>query len=172
MQQEIWRDIPDYEGRYQVSNLGRIKSFNYRNPKGKIVKGFIAKDGYERIALWNHCKSRKYQIHRLVALAFLPNPYNYPIINHKNEIRNDNRVENLEWCTYSYNATYGMAVERNIKNKIKPIIRINKKDGTEREYISINEAARQNGIISQNIVACLKGRRKSAGMFYWKYKKV
>lgn len=110
---EIWKDIEGYEGKYQVSNLGGVRCLNYRrtgSTKEKI--GFTNKDGY---IVYQLCTGGICKIaleHRLVAQAFIPNPNNYPCVNHKNEIKNDNRVENLEWCTDKYNTNYGT---RNIR---------------------------------------------------------
>ena len=112
---EIWRDIPEYEGLYQVSNMGQVKSLNRyvrgnsnskMFKKGILLKFSSDKDGYLTVGLHKDKKQKLMKIHRLVALAFLENPENLPCINHKNEIKTDNRVENLEWCTYQYNATY------------------------------------------------------------------
>ena len=117
---ETWRDIKDYVGKYQVSNLGRVKSTK-RIRKGKnnsivevpekILKGKKDKDGYIEYALCTgiHGKMKYYRGHRLVAEAFIPNPDNLQIINHINEIKDDNRVSNLEWCTPQYNKFYSTA---------------------------------------------------------------
>lgn len=170
MQQEIWKDAPNYEGLYKVSNLGRVMTIRRSGTKGCILKEQITKDGYNRISLSKNGNYKKFPIHRLVAMAFIPNPDNLPIINHKNEIRNDNRVENLEWCNYSYNATYGGATERRIKNIIKPIVCFDSNGIIIAEFKSVNDAERETHIHHSNIVACLKGRRKIAGGFKWNYK--
>jgi hypothetical protein len=104
---EVWKDIKGYEGLYQVSNLGRVKSLcYYGGKKEKIIKGGVNPQGYIIIGLNKNNKRTSYTEHRLVALAFLDNPNNYPVINHKNGIKTDNRVENLEWCTYQQNTIH------------------------------------------------------------------
>ena len=106
---EVWKDIKGYEGLYQVSNLGNVMSLHYRGTKNKkqLLKPAKDKDGYLSIALYKDGKTKQYRVHRLVASAFIPNPNNYSQVNHINEIKDDNRVENLEWCTAKYNNNYG-----------------------------------------------------------------
>lgn len=117
--EEIWKDIDGFEGRYQISSLGKVKrskrvvlSANRFGEFRKTIKekellGFYSK-GYHRVLLDN----KKYSVHRLVAEAFIPNPDNLPIVNHKDENPSNNSVDNLEWCTVSYNLQYGSAIER------------------------------------------------------------
>ena len=105
---EIWKDIEDFNGTYQVSNLGRIKMLDYIASDGRKLKGRIRRtsknnSGYTIINI----KSKHFLVHRLVAKAFIPNPNNYPQINHKDENKQNNRVDNLEWCTNKYNNNYG-----------------------------------------------------------------
>lgn len=109
---EIWKDIKGYEGLYQVSNIGRVKSLkkevNGRGNKIRIVKERILKpvivyNGYERVILSKNCKTKLYRVNRLVAQAFIPNNNNYPIINHIDGNKRNNIVDNLEWCSYSHN---------------------------------------------------------------------
>lgn len=102
-----WRDIKGYEGKYQVSNLGNVKSLNFhRKNKECLLTPKIDKDGYLEIALYKNGKSKYYRIHRLVAIAFISNNENKKEVNHINGIKSDNRVDNLEWCTSSENQVH------------------------------------------------------------------
>ena len=158
---EIWRDIEGYKGKYQVSNMGRVKSLNYRNTgKEKIMKPHDNGKGYLRVELCKEGKGKQCRINRLVAQAFLENPDNLPEVNHKDEDKANNCVENLEWCTSQYNMEYSFA---------KAIIGIDKVSGLIVEFPSLMEAERQTGISNKYICDCLKGRRNSAGGFYWIY---
>ena len=158
---EEWRDIKGFEGKYMVSNLGRVKSLNYnKTGKEKIMKGVPDGYGYFQLSLCKEGKVKNCRINRLVAQAFIPNPDNLPEVNHKDKIRTNNRVDNLEWCTTQYNVEY---------SKAKAVIGINKVSGLILEFPSANEAKRQTGINQSNIIQCCKGRRNSAGGFYWHY---
>ena len=159
--EEIWRDIKGFEGKYMVSNLGRVKSLNYnKTGKEKIMKGVPDGYGYFQLSLCKEGKVKNCRINRLVAQAFIPNPDNLPEVNHKDKIRTNNRVDNLEWCTTQYNVEYSRA---------KAVIGINKVSGLILEFPSANEAKRQTGINQSNIIQCCKGRRKSTGGYYWHY---
>ena len=110
---EEWKDIKDYEGLYQVSSCGRVKSLNYRHAgTEKILKQSTDKSGYKVVSLSQNNKMKAYKVHRLVATAFLDNPNDYKEINHIDECKYNNFVENLEWCTHKYNANYGTRKER------------------------------------------------------------
>lgn len=104
--QEIWKDIVGYENKYQISSWGRL-----RNTNG-IMKPMFASNGYLVACLWKNNKQRKFVMHRLVAQAFLENPQNYKEINHIDEDKTNNRVENLEWCSHKYNMNYGTLKEK------------------------------------------------------------
>lgn len=108
MEKEIWKNVTGYECLYQVSNLGRVKSLprNGTIKKERILKTYFDKDNYEIVTLSKNNINKKRRVHRLVAEAFLPNPNNFPVINHKNHNPKDNNVNNLEWCTEEYNAKY------------------------------------------------------------------
>ena len=129
---EIWKDIKGYEKLYQVSNLGnvrRIKFINNRTQKDKIKMLKLIKDkkGYLKINLWKNNKSKMFLVHRIVAETFILNPNNLPQVNHKDENKSNNCVENLEWCSQKYNNNYGnrlnnirkKLMEKNVKKKMK-----------------------------------------------------
>ena len=169
---EIWKDIKNYEGLYQISNLGRIKSLRTFNSftktyynREKILKGKIDTNGYVMVCL---CKeNKKYiRVHRLVAETFIPNFKNYPIINHKDENKKNNRVDNLEWCTYTYNNSYG--TKNN--NICKAIIQYDLEGNYINEYKSIMEASRKLKINHSGIVQALKRKNNKAYGYLWKYK--
>lgn len=119
---EIWKDIPNYEGLYQVSNLGRIKSIGRRvswkfydkpcarNHNERMITPEVGKIGYYRVGLCKNGKRTRYSLHRIIAKAFIPNPDNLPTVNHKNGIKTDNRLENLEWVSYSDNNLHAWRV--------------------------------------------------------------
>lgn len=118
---EQWKDIKGYEGLYEVSNLGNVRSLDrivkrgqgYMIKEGRILAQFYEeKKGYYQVALAKDGKAKKYRVHRLVALAFLDNPSNYTDVNHKDEVKTNNNVDNLEWCTRKYNNNYGTKPER------------------------------------------------------------
>ena len=115
---EIWKDIKDFESYYQISNLGRIRSVtrkakvkilnnDYRTIKGQLLSPAKTKDGYLKVSLSKEHKRYYFKVHRLVAQTFIPNPNNYPCVNHKDENKSNTGVDNLEWCTIKYNCNYG-----------------------------------------------------------------
>ena len=109
--QEVWKEIEGTNGMYQVSNLGNVKSFT-RIKKGGLLKFGHFSNGYLFAHIRINGKRRSYLVHRLVASAFLPNPQNLPQVNHKDENKTNNRVDNLEWCTHLYNQNYGTKNQR------------------------------------------------------------
>lgn len=110
--EEEWRDIPGFDGKYQASNLGRIRSTRfYGKPRIKLIKPLYNRNGYQKVILIDdNSKHHQMLIHRLVAMAFIPNPDNLPCVNHKDEARDNNAVDNLEWCDKSYNQLYSIAL--------------------------------------------------------------
>ena len=173
---EEWRDVKGYKGKYMVSNIGRVKSLNYRNTgKEGIMKPQDNGHGYLQVELCKDGKREQPLVHVLVATAFLENPDNLPEVNHKDEDKANNCVENLEWCDRAYNLNYGTRNKRisekmtNNPKRGKPVIGINKVSGLIMEFPSLMEAERQTGISNSNICACLNGRYKSAGGYTWQY---
>ena len=109
---EIWKDIEGYEGLYQVSNYGNVRSLNYAKAgKVKELKQGNWR-GYKNVDLWKNGKGKSFKVHRLVAQAFIENPNEYLCVNHKDENKQNNHVSNLEWCTHKYNSNYGTGRER------------------------------------------------------------
>lgn len=161
--EEIWKDIKGYEGLYQVSNLGRVRSLKYG--KERVLKTQLDKDGYECLMLYKNGKHKTCRIHRLVAEAFIPNPDGLPCINHINECKQSNVVTNLEWCSVAYNNSYGTRNERISKRVYQYTL-----DGSYvRSYYSTREAERQTGIWQQSICGVVLGKRNSAGNYIWSY---
>ena len=176
---EIWKDIEGWEGLYQVSNMGRVKSLprvlmdskGRRHPVGeKILKPHDRK-GYDSVTLQD-MRRETYSVHRLVALHFIPNPDNLPIVNHKDENPKNNRADNLEFCTISYNTRYGTGIQRQVANTTYPVKSVEQIsiDGHHIAYFdSITEASKATGANKSVIVRCCKGKMATAGGYRWKY---
>lgn len=186
-QVEIWKDITGYEGIYQISNYGRVKSLDryiqYVNgnnifTKGKILNGFTKPTGYKSVDLYYNNHRKKFHIHRLVAGAFIENPNNLPEVNHKDEDKSNNCVENLEWCTCAYNINYGTHNQKvansnkNHPNKIKAICQFDLKGNFIKEWSSITLAAEEYKIPKTSITRCCKHKFgvKQCGGYRWEYK--
>ena len=177
---EIWKDIEGYEGRYQVSNLGRVRSLSLgkiakfrREHEGRVLKPYLTRYGYYLVDLYYDTKKKRhYLVHRLVAQAFIPNPDNLPQINHKNEQKTDNRVENLEWCDNDYNIHYGTGIARRSISQQKQIEQIDMQGNVVAVHDGIVKASEATGISRSNIGKCCKGksRHKTAGGYRWRYK--
>lgn len=182
---EVWKDIEGYEGLYQVSNLGRVKSLKrkrydinnkkiiYEN-KIKIIKGQDTKKGYLLVRLYkNNCYTIK-SIHRLVAEAFIPNPDNLPQVNHKDENVANNIVSNLEWCTNEYNINYGSRLKRvseSMKGKNnKSVCQYDMNGNLIKTFDSITIAGKELNISDSGISQCCKNKLKSFHNYIWKYK--
>lgn len=163
---EVWKDIEGYKGIYQVSTYGRVK--NYRT--NKVLKLTQTAYGYLQVTLCKDGKQKVYKVHRLVAQAFIPNPQNKPQVNHIDEDKENNYVENLEWCTSKENNNHGTRNLRAGKTISKvtstPIICIE----TGVEFYGINECARKMGLHQSHINNVLKGKRKHTGGYTFKYK--
>lgn len=175
--EEIWKPIIGYEGQYEVSNLGNVKTLNYYN-RGceKFLKPRDNTKGYFIVALYKNGIRKYYSLHRLVANTFIPNPDNKPCINHIDEIKTNNIIENLEWCTVKENNIHGSKLERNAKSN------------REREHLLIGQFDKDNNLIkiynglrevsdagfnSGNVSSCCTGRKYHTYHkgFIWKYLK-
>lgn len=171
--EEKWLDIAGFEGYYQVSNTGRIKSFRkgkrYGKPEEFILKSSIANTGYCQVTLYKPGTKKKFLVHRLVAEAFLDNPNNYQYINHKDETRTNNNVENLEWCTARYNNMYGTARLRSILTEGKPVSQCLPSGQHIATYTCVSVAAKINRVDRATIICCCNGRCSTAGGYVWKY---
>ena len=167
LKQEEWKSIPGYEGLYEVSSWGRVKSYKY-NSDGRILKSGSNRFGYYYVVLCKDGKEKTCSIHRLVAEAFIPNQSNLSEVNHKDEDKGNNCVQNLEWCDHSYNNSYGTRNQR----ISKPVVQLDKRGNFIAEYSSIKEASRLTGIASSSICYCCKHKYgfKSAGGFIFRYK--
>ena len=169
---EIWKDIKGYEGLYQVSNLGRVKSLSRKRidrnqilPERILKPIFNEKRGYYQIYLRKNNISRTFKPHRLVAEAFIPNPDNLPEVNHKDENKVNNCVDNLEWCNRNYNMNYGTKNKRIAKALSKPVKCVE----TDIIYRSVHEVSRQTKIDATSISRACRGKQQIAGGYHWKY---
>lgn len=182
MKIEYWRPIPGYEG-YEVSNLGRVRSIDrwvkysdgrLRLYKGRILKPVKRKDGYLQVNLSKDNRGKMFLVHRLVAMAFIPNPDNLPMINHKDENPGNNAASNLEWCDSSYNNSYGTLPERQSQKQLNNPIRSKKVyqytlDGVLIHVWPSTKECGRNGFNQQHVSACCRGERKSHRGYRWSY---
>ena len=174
---ELWKDIKGFEGYYQVSTWARVRSLDrwvvYPNKskrliKGKILKPFVNNKGYKLVTLWLRQKAKHFQIHRLVAEAFILNPLNLPCINHKDEVKDNNYPYNLEWCTVKYNNNYGTHTKRSAEKQSKKVYQYDMQGNLVREWSSVSEAGR-NGFEQANISKCCLSKSKTHKNFIWSY---
>lgn len=171
--EEIWRDIDDYVGYYKVSNTGKIKSVDRVNDEGRHIYERILSlsncHGYVSVVLCKNSITKTFMVHRLVAKAFIPNPNNYPCVNHKDENKKNNYVENLEWCTQKQNANYGTRNARAGLGHGKRTIQYDL-DGNEiRRWDSTAEACRYYGVTRSVISSACTGLIHTVCGFKWRY---
>ena len=176
--QEIWKNIVGLEGRYMVSNLGRVKSLAHGQER--ILKGQISDRGYHTVMLRVDGHNKMYKVHRLVAIAFLDNPNHLPEVNHKDENRLNNVVDNLEWCTHHYNVCYGHRAQhfvetlksnpnRNMGGLSRRAVDRIDADGNIVHYENITIASHDVNGCTGAICACAKGKKKTYKGYVWRY---
>ena len=181
--EEEWKDIEGYEGYYQVSNFGRVKSLDryvkdtkrncFNFVKGRIMSPSSAdKKHYMQVGLSKNNKVIHYLIHRLVAQAFIPNPNNLPQVNHKDENKENNRADNLEWCTAEYNTNYGTRALRQGISSGKTVYQYNKEGVLENTYHSERYASKEIGVSSTSIHACCVGKIVTVKGYIWSHKEL
>ena len=180
---EIWKPISGYEGFYEVSNLGRIRSLERiaecsdgrkRKLKTRILRQSCAPSGYYTVTLHKNGKQKSGLVHRLVCEAFIPNPLGKDEVNHKDENSKNNNATNLEWITRKENINYGTRTERareaTTKLQGKAVQQFSKDGKLVAEYESLSIAYGATGTHVSNITKCAKGVYKTAGGYIWKYK--
>ena len=165
---EVWKDILGYEGLYQVSDKGRLKSIGYG--KERILKLVKDRGGYLTVGLRKNGEVKTCKIHRLVAQTFIPNPDNLSDINHKDEDKTNNSVQNIEWCSAKYNCNFGTRNQRISEKTSKPVLQFTKDGELIREWKSATDVQRNLGYDNSHISKCCNEKRKSANGFVWKYK--
>ena len=173
MIKEIWKTAvykgEIYEGLYKVSNLGRILSLNYKNTgKSKLMTPVETKNGYLQVGFWKNGEYKTCYVHRLIAETFLENPENKPEINHIDEDKTNNRVENLEWKWHKDNINHGTRNERIAKALSKPVLQLSLSGDLIREWPSTQECGR-NGFDQGAVCKCCNGKLPHYKGFIWKY---
>lgn len=175
---EIWKTINNYPN-YQVSNLGNVRSVyvstdknnryfkkNKTNIMYRQLRPRYDKDGYIMVCLYKDKKYKNFRLHRLIAEMFIPNPNNYPEVNHEDGNKQNNCVDNLKWCTTSENQLHSCYV---LKNNIKSVVQYDLNGNFIKKWESIRHASRCLNIPHNGIVANCKGKQKTSGGYTWKY---
>ena len=179
---ELWKDIKSFEGLYQVSTFGRVRSFDkyidvkIRNvdkalKRGKILKPAYNKYGYLTVNLYKDGKRTNFRVHRLVAEAFISNPDNLPFVNHKDEVKDNNYPYNLEWCTDDYNRHYGTAIKRRAEKLSKKVYQYDLQGNLINVWASTMDCDR-NGYDHRTISACCLGKLKTHKGYIWSYEEL
>ncbi len=175
---EEWKDIKGYEGLYLISSYGRCKTTNFKPGYGRIPESSecILKienpdyhQGYALVSLSKNGKKKKFRIHRLVAEAFIPNPNNYPCVNHIDGNKLNNNVNNLEWCTEKQNMEHAAKFNLVNRGRQQYVKQLTLDGQVIKIYKSIREASRETNICRDSITKCLKGKQKQCGNFKWEY---
>ena len=191
MLQEEWKDIAGYEGLYQISSHGNVRSVPRKGTRGGAVLASYGSSGYLQTHLCRDGIAKTFQVHRIVATHFLENPYELPEVNHKDENKTNNHADNLEWCDRIYNQNFGTAIERMVANhnyaesakksaahhdykevgrkQGRRVLQIDAGGNIVKRWDSIRSAAAHFGNSPGNIVAACKGRYKESCGYRWEY---
>ncbi len=166
---EIWKDVKGFEGKYMVSNKGHVCRI-YKHVPTKLLKPMICTNGYLRVDLWTGIGTEKVRalVHRLVAETFIPNPHNYRCVNHKDETRTNNVVENLEWCTHKYNSNYGTMPQRLAEWHSIPVLQYSIGGEFIKRWGSFTEVQREYGYDISALSRCCKGQQATSYGYVWK----
>ena len=163
----MWKNIKGYEGFYQISDEGQVKSLIGK--EAKLISCTRLKSGYIDFGLCKDKKKYHHLAHRLVGIAFLNNPNNLPEINHKDENKSNNNVDNLEWCTSKYNSNYGTGIARSAKAKEKKTNQLTRDNKFIKSWVSQTVASNSLGIPRAHICSCCNGNRATTGGFKWEH---
>lgn len=167
--EEKWLPVAGYEGLYEVSNLGRVKRLSSNDAsKEKILKPQIQRDGYQRVTLSKKGQKKRMAIHRLVAIAFIPNPQNKEQVNHLDADKLNNKLTNLQWATRKENIAHAIALGL-MKKSNNPVIATHLDSGEQRHFKSQTEASRELGVYMKNISNALRGRNTNVGK--WRFER-
>lgn len=165
---EIWCPIKGFEGQYEVSDKGRVRSLKFG--KERILKPTRNLKGYLFVNIYKNGYRNVFLVHRLVAQSFIPNLQNLPEVNHKDENKTNNYEQNLEWCDSKYNINYGTRNQRVSEKHSKPVLQFTKDGEFVKEWKSAIDVERNLGYFGTNISKCCTGKLKYAYNFIWKFK--
>lgn len=169
---EEWRPVVGFEGLYECSSLGNVRSVDRKNRKfckGCVLKQRKSTNGYMVVTLWKNNRKKLCTVHRLIIKSFIPNPNNLPECNHKNECKTDNRVENLEWCDHKYNNNYGTKNKRQSEKKQKRVLQYSLDGDFIKEWPSLISVQNELGYNRGSLSNCCLNKTKTAYDYVWKY---
>lgn len=167
--EEIWKDIDGFGGKYQVSNIGRVRNNDYWG-RVRILKPYQKNRKYAKVTLYRDGKPYDCDIHRLVASAFIENPNNYPQVNHKDENKTNNHVDNLEWCSCRYNLFYGNRLKRISDSLSKPVFQYDMECNLVKIYPSARIAEEETGADNRHISDCCLHKNRTHHGYFWRFK--
>lgn len=155
------KDITGYEGLYAVTSCGKVWSYGRK----KYLSPHIVNSGYEQVILSKNGKTKPYRVHQLVAMTYIPNPENKPCVNHLDENKLNNALNNLEWVTHKENINHGTCIERIVAKLEKPVLCVE----LNKVFSSVHQAGREMRANYRHISECARGKRKKSGGYHWRY---